>query len=280
MNNDKKKFTAKSKILSIIMICILSLSLAINPSYAQMTAKVTINGVPLATDTNAVIRNNRTMVPFRAIFESLGANEIIWDAPTETVLASDGSISLKMQIGSYELYVNGNKTLMDTPPIIINGRTMVPLRMVSENMGADVKWDAKTYTVHVAKNTPITTNNAIFGDLTSVNSNSEPNITGNNVSKVDIIGYFAIQDLQNNRYVINFKEGGLLDIKKVGTPGQKSGTFTATGNSLTINSEIFSSISKREDFNYKNRVVVLLTSPNLTYAMTKITAEEYNSYIK
>lgn len=59
------------------------------------------------------------------------------------------SILIKMQIGSNTAYVNGVAVRLDAPPQIVKGKTLVPIRFVSENMGAGVTWDPNTKTVTI-----------------------------------------------------------------------------------------------------------------------------------
>ncbi|MBF1051585.1 MAG: copper amine oxidase N-terminal domain-containing protein, partial [Peptostreptococcaceae bacterium] len=146
----------KKKIITLLSILALSSNIT---SAAPSTVKVMINDKPLVTDTQAIIRNNRTMVPFRAVFESLGAKNISWDEPTQSIVGSDGNITIKLVIGSYDIDVNGKISTMDTPPMIINSRTMIPLSAVSNALGAKVTWDAKKYVASVVKPIQTASNN-------------------------------------------------------------------------------------------------------------------------
>lgn len=87
-----------------------------------------------------VIVNNRTMVPLRAIFETMGA-EVNWDDATRTVTAVRGDVTISLAIGSDQLYVNGTAVTIDTPAMIINDRTMVPVRAIAEAFGCEVNWN-------------------------------------------------------------------------------------------------------------------------------------------
>ena len=109
---------------------------------------VIINGNPVEFDQPPVIQNDRTLVPLRAIFEALNA-QVDWDADTQTVTAQRGDISIKLQIGSDQLYINGKAVTLGVPAQIIGGRTMVPARAIAESFGADVAWDNETRTVTI-----------------------------------------------------------------------------------------------------------------------------------
>ncbi|MFY9234582.1 MAG: copper amine oxidase N-terminal domain-containing protein [Fimbriimonadaceae bacterium] len=92
--------------------------------------------------------NGRTLVPLRGIFEALGA-VVTWNAASQTVGAVKDNIELRLKIGDRIAEVNGRETLLDVPPQIMSGSTMVPLRFVAEALGTEVKWDAATSTVKI-----------------------------------------------------------------------------------------------------------------------------------
>lgn len=92
-------------------------------------------------DVPPVIVNDRTLVPLRAIFNALGA-EVVWEESTQTVYASRLGSEISLQIGSYEMTVNGEQIQLDASPQLVQGRTMVPVRAISEAFGYEVTWDA------------------------------------------------------------------------------------------------------------------------------------------
>lgn len=108
--------------------------------------QVLINGRVQEFADAPFIEGGRTLVPLRAIFEALGAG-VSWDNATKTVTASRGDRTVVLTIGAAEARVNGQPVRLDVPGIIRSGRTFVPLRFVSEAMGADVGWDGATRTV-------------------------------------------------------------------------------------------------------------------------------------
>ncbi|MED0674807.1 Copper amine oxidase N-terminal domain-containing protein [Aneurinibacillus thermoaerophilus] len=109
---------------------------------------IKINGKIMITNQKPIIINNRTVVPLRSIFEALGA-EIKWDAKKQTVYATKGNRKVMIKIGDQNAVVNGKKVKLNQKATIVNNRTMVPLRFVSEALGASVEWDAKNATVHI-----------------------------------------------------------------------------------------------------------------------------------
>lgn len=103
----------------------------------------------IETDTPPTIVDGRTLVPLRAIFEAIGAT-VDWDASTSTATGARGDTTVIIQINNTTAYVSGEARVLDVPAQLINGRTMVPARFISEAMGCDVTWDGKTETAAVA----------------------------------------------------------------------------------------------------------------------------------
>ena len=87
-----------------------------------------------------IVENGRTLVPLRAAMEAFGA-EVKWDGAEETAIVSKGVTTVTCKIGEDAVYRNGTKIENDTSAQIRNGRTYLPIRIVLESFGADVKWD-------------------------------------------------------------------------------------------------------------------------------------------
>jgi photosystem II stability/assembly factor-like uncharacterized protein len=118
----------------------------------KITIKMTIdkkgmlvNDKFIDTDAAPVIINNRTLVPIRFVSEALGAN-VQWFDKDKKVLINLKNTEISLFIGNPKAYVNGKEVLIDSQnlkvvPVIIGGRTFVPIRFVSESLGAKVEWD-------------------------------------------------------------------------------------------------------------------------------------------
>lgn len=89
---------------------------------------------------NPEIIDGRTLVPLRAIFEAMKA-DIEWDGNTNTVTAKRGNVTISIQIGADVMFKNGVDIAVDVPAQLINGRTMIPVRVIAESFGADVQWN-------------------------------------------------------------------------------------------------------------------------------------------
>ncbi|WP_025025910.1 stalk domain-containing protein [Caldalkalibacillus mannanilyticus] len=112
--------------------------------------KVTFNGDEVTFDTEPMIRNGRTLLPMRAVFELLGA-DVKWDPKLSLITATTEDTSIELVIGSRTATVNGKKVELDQPPIINNSRTLVPIRFVAETLNAEINWDSKTSTITITK---------------------------------------------------------------------------------------------------------------------------------
>lgn len=130
----------------ILIFILLLLMLFVARNFVLASPKVVLNNENLNFDVSPVIENGRTLVPLRIIFENLGA-EVEWNQKTQTVTATKDEIIIKLTINSVDAYKNNQVVKLDVPAKIKNGRTLVPLRFVSEAMGAYVGWDGNTETI-------------------------------------------------------------------------------------------------------------------------------------
>lgn len=153
------------------LICIVTMLSALfaAPAGAANEIKVFLENEEISFDVPPQIINGRTMVPLRAIFEALDAS-VEWEQSTQTIKAhredkqefATYSYDVVMQIGNNEMTVNGEKKSLDTPPVIVGDRTLVPVRAVAESLGVGVLWDDKRRIVALAKK--IEEKNFIFTD--------------------------------------------------------------------------------------------------------------------
>ncbi len=133
------------KCLLFFLVFILCLACTFPVSAAPT---VLVDGTQLAFDVPPAIEDGRTLVPLRAIFEALGA-EVLWDGKTQTVTALAGDTQIDLTIGQLTAHINNEPYTLDVPAKITDGRTMVPLRFVSEALGAKVQWDGSSQTITI-----------------------------------------------------------------------------------------------------------------------------------
>ncbi len=120
-----------------------------NASFAMgQPVTVVIDGQVLALDQPAMTLGERVFVPLRGVFESLGA-QVTYVANTRSIKAVRGTTEVALTVGSRQAYVNGEARSLDAPPVVMGERVMVPLRFVSEALGAQVKWQAYNRTVSI-----------------------------------------------------------------------------------------------------------------------------------
>lgn len=113
---------------------------------------VLINNKFLQCDQPPVLINGRTLVPMRAIFEALGA-EVNWNSDKRTAEGIKEDKKVAITIEDNALYVNGVAKELDVPAQLINGKTMVPVRAISEAFDCNVQWNgAKKYVIIRQKN--------------------------------------------------------------------------------------------------------------------------------
>jgi len=112
--------------------------------------KVKVNNELVVFDQPPVLENGRTLVPLRAIFEALGA-EVEWEDSTQTVTAIREETEISLQIGSTKMTVNSDVKTLDVPAKLLNGRTLVPVRAISEALGCIVNWNETTQTVLITQ---------------------------------------------------------------------------------------------------------------------------------
>ena len=111
---------------------------------------VSYNGEFITFDQKPIIENGRTLVPLRAIFEKIGA-DVEWNGDTQTVTATKDDITVSLTINNTTAYKNGEAITLDVPSKIINGRTLVPVRFVSDCFGVKVDWDGTMQKVILTK---------------------------------------------------------------------------------------------------------------------------------
>jgi hypothetical protein len=118
---------------------------------AQQPPAVMVDGAPVTFDQPPVERAGRVYVPLRGVFERLGAS-VVFD--NGQINATAGQHTIALHIGSTTATVDGNQQTLDSPPFLIGGRTLVPLRFLSQALGASVNFDAQAQTVYVVQSAP------------------------------------------------------------------------------------------------------------------------------
>ncbi|HOO96820.1 MAG TPA: stalk domain-containing protein [Caldisericia bacterium] len=118
------------------------ISMQIGAEYASL------NGKLVKLDAAPFIASGRTMVPFRFIGEALGAI-VSYEAESKTAVFTRGRRVVRIPIGKTYAIVDGKQVQLDTPAVIVSGRTFVPIRFVADAFDATTDWDASTKTVTI-----------------------------------------------------------------------------------------------------------------------------------
>ena len=115
-----------------------------------------INGEAQTLDSAPINRNNRTMLPVRFLANAFGVSNdgIKWDAATRTATLTNSEVTIVVTIDAPEMTVNGEKVALDSPAIIENNRTYLPVRAIANALGVkneNIAWDAATNTATLVK---------------------------------------------------------------------------------------------------------------------------------
>ena len=116
------------------------------PVYAEENISVYVNGEKLDFDVAPRTVNDRTMVPMRRVFEALGA-EVIWNGDHGIITAVKGATKLHLTVGSDVMMKNLVPIKLDAGAMLLDERTLVPVRAVSEAFGCTVEWNEETSSV-------------------------------------------------------------------------------------------------------------------------------------
>lgn len=153
------------------------------PSGAQGVIRVFVDGQPVNFDVPPSVIQGRVLVPLRGIFERLGAT-VDYNAANQHILAVRGGQTVELTVGSRQAAVNSQPQLLDVPAFTINGRTMVPLRFISEALGAGVQWNAANATILInsgggaptAAAPPVAPSGEVTGRLMAVTTGQNPQV--------------------------------------------------------------------------------------------------------
>ncbi|QHT62535.1 copper amine oxidase N-terminal domain-containing protein [Paenibacillus lycopersici] len=138
----------KNKIIAILCFMLLLLQLPAAASAQASGIAIAVDGTKLALPQPAVVQNGTTLVPAGPIFKQLGLT-LAFDKASQTVKGSKEGLIINLGLGNRVASVNGVTVIMSVPAQVINGATMVPLRFVSDCLGASVTSDPKTKLISI-----------------------------------------------------------------------------------------------------------------------------------
>jgi hypothetical protein len=191
---------------------------------ADETVNIVLNGNILKTDVSPQVVNGRTLVPVRVISEALGMN-VDWNNGSQTVMINKDQTHIQLMINNSRALVNDKMVTLDQPPIVIDGRTLVPLRFISENLGINVGWEPLSQTVLITSPFSVKLNDQVLP---------------NNV-KVYLAGSMPYIDLSGLSQVLN------LTVDR--SEGSKV-SISGYGNSMSLN------ISRADTADHQNAMTI------------------------
>lgn len=142
---------------------------------------ITVDGAGRNIDesnTVPTIINDRTYIPVRGLIEAIGGSAQ-WDNDTKTAVLNYGSDEIRLTIDSTTAYYNNTAVEIDTAPVIVNGRTMLPARFIAESFGFDVEWDSESKTITISE-----TAGEVSTEITTAEETTE--LTTAEVTEADI----------------------------------------------------------------------------------------------
>ncbi len=152
--------------------------------------EVIINDSKIEFDVNPFIENSRTLVPMRKIFESLGCtvDYYVDEEGKQNIIAYRADENISLVIGSDKMEVSGTEVLIDVPAKIVEDRTFVPIRAISEALNEKVNWDGENYKVII---------NSEHGDYKILTKNLSEHNDGFDIS----IAYPMIENKDNDSFI-------------------------------------------------------------------------------
>ncbi|MGG1659075.1 family 10 glycosylhydrolase [Brevibacillus sp. NRS-1366] len=134
-----------SMLLLMFVLCIPAMGMSVQAAETSPGISIYLDGQQIKSDVAPYIipKVNVTMVPLRVISESLGA-EVSWDQKAQTATILKDSTVLSMAINQKTALVNDSRIPLDASVQNKQGRVMVPLRFVSEQLGLQVNWEQST----------------------------------------------------------------------------------------------------------------------------------------
>ena len=213
------------KIIAVLLVVLLFGTLSLAPVAAASSsttinlwidnASMSVNGTQQSIDTQGtkpIVTSGRTLVPVRAVIEAFGGS-VSWDAGANKISLGLNQNTLELWINKPQASLNGTTKAIDTAnpavtPVIMNGRTMLPLRFVAESLGLDVQYDNETKKITLQK-PPLSWTITALDSTGRVGSNSAIAVDANekvHISYIDRtnenINYITVSDGNWKKWVI------------------------------------------------------------------------------
>lgn len=204
----------KIRFISIfIFVMVLCLIMGKTAAVADtVDVNLVINNEKVSADVMPLIQNDRTLVPARAVFETLGGT-VEWNQSNYTVTVEYDAVVVVLKINSNVAMVNGDEKTLEVPAQIIKDRTMIPVRFVAEELGFSVGWVNDTRTVTITSPEKPEEPHVIIGYITEISakegmSNKENTIVTVQMSEPlkGLEDYSTMMLTSPDRFVLDVKD--------------------------------------------------------------------------
>jgi S1-C subfamily serine protease len=225
MMNMNRAITKKKAMPLLVITFVFACMLAVPNARAENAPiKVFVNEQFVAFQNKPVQEQGRALVPIRETFSAL-QTRVQWDAHSRTVSVKEPSRYVRIQVGNNEAIINEETVALDVPPKMIDNTVYVPLRFVSESLGATVVWHPEQSTVNIRKDFASNFERKSVGqiaklgasiflieaydatnELTGTGSGFLADETGTIVTNYHVINgakIIRIVDTQQNKYTVN-----------------------------------------------------------------------------
>lgn len=177
-------------LLICLLLCVMGTGVFVGADAISINLKIgspymTVNGVEKEIDAAPVIINDRTLLPVRAVVEEMGGS-VDWNGVTRQAVLNQENKEIILTIDSDIVLLNGESQTLDTAPVIISGRTFLPIRVIAESFGYTVEWEDKDKTVTITK-----IREDMSSDVDKTTSASAIDIAENKEDKNTLIVYFS-----------------------------------------------------------------------------------------
>lgn len=207
-----------------------------NHTYNAKEITIKIDGTKMTPkDMPAVAIDGRTMLPMRQIAQELGC-EVVWNEAAQQVYVVNDDYTLVFEINKNTGFKNGKEFTMDVPPMIVNDRTMLPVRALATALDLEITWDDPSRTVSIGTKGAETTPPATPATPTTPTTPTTTAVTLNKISMPASKAAGQTFTIQANGAIPSYKETIVADDKIVldfyGTKSGLASTITATNSSI------------------------------------------------
>jgi hypothetical protein len=286
-------FRIKKRFVLSVLIAFVIIMLNMGSVSCTTNIKLVVDGKDITNAAAPIIKDNRTLVPIRFVSEEIGA-EVLWDEVNRTVSVHKENKSVFLKIDSRIVQYNNGESyqISDVAPTIINNRTYVPLRLISNALGIGIEWVEETRTVKVDSSK--TSEKQPFydvkimslesGDKISGTINISVNIDENLINKASDIRLLLLEKETGKGFVVarsNELKSPLIYVPKIEDKGEKilvaaiyddQGSFIG-GDVVSAIIEVKPDVSLKSNTNLGIVTGTLSLTPNVNFVAANVKYE-------